>query len=220
MEIDIPSGEVLWEWHLSDAVDPVEHHAEDTCARGRGIVDWSHCNTVKIIEQYTFGGSTYGAVVLLLSRNLDTFWMIDYTSGDVIWSCGQHGDFGRREPPDEPLFNTAHEIDMLENGNFILFDNGELRQERVSRALEFSVDPAAGTAEEVWTWTETGQVMFSKWGGESDRLPNGNTLITDVQSARIIEVDPDGEKVWQLEIDAKPGLVDSYTIFMAKRVPD
>jgi hypothetical protein len=218
VEIDLPSGEILWEWHLLDHLDPVAHHSQDACSPGYGVIDWSHCNTVKVYENYRFQGRFYPAVVLLLSRELDTFWMIDYGTGDILWSCGQHGDFGRREPPEEPLFNTAHEIDMLENGNFILFDNGEDRREQVSRALEFAVDPARGRARQVWSWTETEGVMFSLWGGDADRLPNGNTLISDVQNARVIEVNPAGEKVWQLQIRQPSVPLNTYTVYMAKRV--
>jgi len=219
VEVDVPSGEILWEWHLIDHLDPVAHHADSACANGMGILDWSHCNTVKVIENYTLHGVTYDRVVLLLARNLDTFWMIDYATEEVIWSCGQHGDFGRREPPDEPLFNAAHEIEMPENGNFLMFDNGDERALRVSRALEIAVDPAAGTAEEVWSWTEPDEEMFSPWGGDADRLPNGNTLISNVQAARIVEVSPSGEKVWQLDI-RHPRYPNRYTVFMAKRAAE
>ncbi len=219
VEVDVPSGEILWEWHLINYLDPIAHHAEEACSNGFGVLDWSHCNTVKIVENYTYDGQTYDTVVILLSRELDTFWMIDYATGDVIWSCGQHGDFGRKEPPEEPLFNSSHEIDMMENGNFILFDNGEDRIPRVSRALEFAVDPVAGTAEEVWSWTEPDEVMFSPWGGDADRLPNGNTLVSNVQEARIVEVTPSGDKVWQMDIK-HPLNPNSYTVFMADRVSE
>ena len=219
LEIGVPSGEVLWEWDLADHVDPLEHHADGMCAMVFDLGDWSHCNTVKVIEGYRFRGRTYPAVLLLLSRNLDTFWMIDYPGGDVIWSFGQHGDFGRRDPPQEPLFMAGHDIGMLENGNFLLYDNGDLRQVPVSRALEFSVDPVARTYQEVWSWTDPGVEMFSSWGGSVDRLPNGNTLLTDVQGARIVEVNPAGEKVWELEISTTLGLIDTYSVFLARRVP-
>jgi len=221
VEIDVPSGDIVWEWHLKDYLDPVLHHADDACIEGFGILDWSHCNTVKVMENYYFHGHLYNTVVLLLARNLDTFWMIDYATGHVIWSCGQHGDFGRREPPEEPLFSTPHEVELLENGNFIMFDNGGNRSTKVSRALEFAVDPQAGTAEEVWSWTEPHETMYSPWGGDANRLANGNTLITDVQKARLIEVDPAGEKVWQLEIRQKdaPEELNLYSIFMGERIP-
>ncbi len=47
---------------------------------------------------------------------------------------------------------------------------------------------------------------------DADRLPNGNTLIADVLGARVIEVDPGGDIVWQVEGLAMPA--------EAQRLPD
>lgn len=39
-----------------------------------------------------------------------------------------------------------------------------------------------------------------QWPRDADRLPNGNTLITDTAGNRVIEVGPDGDLVWGVEI--------------------
>ena len=224
LEIDYDST-ILWEWHMSEHVNPVEHHPEGLCEwTGMYYYDWSHCNTVKLLQDYTYNGHTYEVVLLLLSRELDTFYMIDYPGGNIIWSCGQHGTFGRREPPLEPLFNRAHEIEMLENGNFVLFDNSPNRPfNKISRALEIAADPVAGTAEEAWSWTDPEKYIFNGWGGDADRLPNGNTMLTDVEGGRLIEVNPVGEKVWEMRfqpVGHEPTQANPYSTFMFKRVAD
>ncbi len=222
VEIDVSSEEIVWEWPLHEYVDPlVENDGPDFCYGVFDYEDWSHCNTVKVIEDFVYDGQTYPAVVMLLSRNLDTFWMIDYFSQEIIWSCGQHGDFGRRIIL-EPLFNTAHEIEMIDTDRFLLFDNGDERAIQASRALEIEVDPVAGTANAVWFWKEPERIMFSSWGGDADRLPNGNTLITNVANGRIVEVAPNKDKVWQLDIrppdwDLPLWLPSPISTFMAKR---
>jgi hypothetical protein len=213
------NAEVVWEWHLAEHVDPAVYHPDGFCGQTVDGSDWSHCNTVKLIQNYHYRGTIYPAVVVLLSRELDTFWMIDYATGDILWSCGQNGTFGRREPPAEPLFNKAHEIDRLANGNFLLFDNGTDRVPQVSRALEFRADPAAGTATEVWSWTDPESVMFAPWGGDADRLPNGNTLIGDVLDAKIVELNPAGEKVWQMQLIPKNSIF-GYSIYQMKRASE
>ena len=220
IEIDPDSNLVVWKWRLRDYLEPTEHFDDFQFSLGNGVADWSHCNSVKILENYRYEGRTYPAVILILARNLDTFWMIDYPSGNILWSCGQHGNFGRREPPLEPLFVSAHGIDMLENGNFILYDNGDRREPIVSRALEISVDPVAETAHEVWSWTDPDMHMFSPWGGDADRLPNGNTLVSYGQTGRIAEVSPSGEKVWQLDIKHPVTGPGAFSVFMAMRVAD
>jgi hypothetical protein len=212
-EIDTATAEIVWEWRLRDYVDPVEHHNPDWMNILYGSLDWSHGNTVKFFPQYFYDGLEYRAV-LYHSLSLETFWMIDYDTLEVIWSCGQHGTFGRRDPPEEALFSGAHEVDMVENDVFIMYDNGIYRQVQRSRALKIQVDPIAGTAEELWSWSYWG--MFDGWGGDADELPNGNVLFTNVLEGRIIEVTPDGEIVWDMRF-LNP-LHMPYTIYQLQRV--
>ncbi len=233
---DLPSPfNVVWEWKIGDHVDPVAHHWEGMC-NGAMIGDWTHNNTVKVIENYRYKGRTYARVILTLSRNLDTFWLIDYPSGDVIWSFGQHGDFGQQA---EPVFNTAHEIEFVANDryglwdHFLMFDNSEHRVPQVSRALEIRVSPDAATPvhQVVWKWTDPDKWMYNPWGGDANRLPNGNTLITDpygtiplqvpYPGARILEVTPSGEVVWEMQIvhPEFPEVIQLTSTFMAQRVP-
>ncbi len=222
MEVDMATHELLWEWHLKDNVDPVAHHWEGMCepAGALKFEDWSHSNTLENYPNYVYDGQSYNTL-LLNARHLDTFYMIDYPSGDILWSVGQHGDFGRREPPEEPLFDTCHAVDLLDNGNFILYDNGNLRLPPLSRALEIAVDPVAQTAEEVWSWTDPDEYQWDWWGGDADRLPNGNTLLTKVVLGKIIEVNPQGEKVWEMTMrhQTDPGTLN-YTIYNNIRVTE
>jgi hypothetical protein len=49
----------------------------------------------------------------------------------------------------------------------------------------------------VWTYAPTGQQeFFSNIMGAAQRLPNGNTLVTDATHGRAIEVTPDDKQVW------------------------
>ena len=73
-----------------------------------------------------------------------------------------------------------------------MFDNGLARN--WSRVVE--LDPASG--EIVWEFRGDPQTSFhTAICGAAQRLPNGNTLITDSDSARVIEVAGDGEIVWE-----------------------
>ena len=211
-------GDLLWEWRLADHVNPVEVHAPGTCLLGP-FSDWVHANTVKAYQGYTLGSQHHDQVVLFNARNLSTFYLVNYPSGEIIWSCGAHGTFGQTPPFEPPLFFETHEVDMIENGNILMFDNRQFGD--VSRALELRIDPLAGIAEEVWSWTDPDVVMWSGCCGDANRLPNGNTLIVSPQDANTIEVTPNGDKVWQMNIRHKgfpEGPENPVSMYQAKRV--
>ena len=97
----------------------------------------------------------------------------------MVWSWGR----GKLSGP--------HDATMLSNGNVLVFDNG-LRS-KSSRIVE--VDPR--TNEIVWSYQDPNpQSFFSSHRGAAQRLPNGNTLITDSGGGRAFEVTADGEIVW------------------------
>jgi hypothetical protein len=212
-EVDAVTGELVWEWRLRDHVDPVQHHDADRI----WTRDWSHCNTVRMYPDYEYDGGTYDAV-LLNSRRLFTFWMIDRDSGEILWSCGEHGTIRGEPPPGDYLFTDAHDVAMFEHNRFILYDNGNEHIPPTSRALELVVDPEAGTVEDVWSWTEPDFLMFDFWGGDANRLPNGNTLVTNVTRGRLVEVTPSGETVWEMIMH---GPIEGITqqIFKCERIP-
>jgi hypothetical protein len=133
-------------------------------------------------------------------------------------------------------------------GNFLLFDNGgnagfgELvpgsglgtfpnRYSDVSRVLEFN--PI--TLETVWEYTQikptadlnndgvirgNERKLFSMVMSGAQRLPNGNTLITEAVTGRVFEVTQDKDVVWEYIspfTDAHPLLKNSN--YRAYRVP-
>jgi hypothetical protein len=209
--VDNTTKNILWEWRLHEHVDPAAHNEFNHWGD-----DWSHCNTVKYYANYLYNGS-YHQVILLLSRSLDTFWMIDYPSGSILWSCGQHGDFGRKELPEESFLSAAHELEMIGYNRFIVFDNGNFRDPIISRAMEFTVSPSAHTMTPVWSWTDPVNPMSDLSGGDADRLPNGNTLLTHVDAGRIIEVTSAGEIVWDMAM-VWPGSGLVHPIYQCERI--
>ena len=213
--------ETLWEWTLADHVDPLLHHRPEMCSLGFGRGDWSHSNTVKAYSNYHYNGR-FHAILVLLARNLHTFYVIDYPSGDILWSCGEHGTLGRSEPPDPLLFDEAHGVEMLANNHFLLFDNGVRRTPLRSRALELAIDPEAGTATTHWEWTDPVDWMRDTWMGDATRLPNGNTLVTHVLRGRLVEVTLSGDKVWQMDLRHRdrPLAEGLNTIYTGFRVSD
>ena len=101
-----------------------------------------------------------------------------------------------------------HDPDMLPNGHFLLFDNnGHFGPGGRSEILEF--DPK--TYEVSWSYTGTEDKPFhSVIRGAQERLANGNTLISDAQNGRMLEVTPDNRIAWEYMNPERRGDEDAY----------
>ena len=132
--------------------------------------------------------------------------------GDFLYRWGNPQNYDRGSSSDQ-IISDQHSINWIPAGylgenNFILFNNyhsgsgvwGE------SAVLEFvpPVDEDGNyTIEEgepygpenyIWSYDED---IFSAMQGGAFRLPNGNTLITDCDSAHILEITNEGNIVWE-----------------------
>lgn len=169
-----PEGKVVWEWLPYEHLDP---EIDIICPLGyRG--EWTHINTCTVLPDGN---------ILSSSRQLNTIFIIDKATGNIIWR------WGREE------LGHQHEPTMLDNGNILVFDNGVHRffsqsLDYYSRILE--VNPATNEIE--WEYKDDPPSEFyNMCMGGSQRLPNGNTLICETCEGRIFEVTYDKEIVWE-----------------------
>lgn len=143
-------------------------------------VDVMHTNSIEIIDRDINDVFSKGNV-LTCSRTLDLIGVIDPRTNTLKWSWGK----GELDRPHHPT--------LLHNGNVLVFDNGWTRR-HFSRVLE--IDPQ--TEEIIWEYTAgSPKEFFSPKMGASQRLPNGNTLITNSYSGQVFEVTHSGETVWE-----------------------
>ncbi len=129
--------------------------------------DIFHTNSIEVQE-----GSRRALVSI---RSLDAVAMLDLDSATVEWA--------RRGP-----WRMQHEAQLV-GGNLLVFDNAGLGEQ--SRVLEVDLE----TATPVWSYTAPG--FLSRGAGAQQRLPDGNTLISESEAGRIIEVTQSGEIVWE-----------------------
>jgi outer membrane protein assembly factor BamB len=83
----------------------------------------------------------------------------------------------------------------MADGDILLFDNrGANIKDGGSRLIEF--DPETGRTD----WSYAGSISqpfrSDKSGGE-ERLPNGNTLVSEDDAGRVFEVNRKGKIVWE-----------------------
>jgi hypothetical protein len=167
------AGQTVWEWRTWDHLDPVADGIAEIQAP-RTL--WAQGNSVQELPNGDILASYRPtATVIRISRN----------TGKILWKLGP------------PTVSGQHAPTLLANGNILIFDNGAHRLDDsvpYSRAIE--INPT--TDEIVWkyqdkpTWN-----FFSPRMGCAQRLPNGNTLITESSFGRFFEVTKEGEIVWE-----------------------
>ena len=177
---NLTSDEVTWEWKFRN------HYPEST-DNGADSEDWTHVNDVDEIEEGRY---------LVSPRNFDQAIVVNRSTKAIEMRLGSDDAHG--------IMNEQHNPDYLEGPNgtpTILVADSEN-----DRIVEYErdcgeADPrlGAGTPPEDCEWNlvwELGDQNLN-WPRDADRLPNGNTLIVDSMNHRVIEVDPQGEIVWE-----------------------
>jgi uncharacterized protein (UPF0248 family) len=168
-----PAGKTVWEWRTWEHLDPVSDGITEVQAP-RTL--WAQGNSV---EELSNGD------ILASFRPISTVVRISRETGKIVWKLST------------PMVAGQHAPTMLANGNVLIFDNGVHRLDDsmpYSRVIE--VNPA--TNEIVWKYQDKpAWNFFSPRMGNAQRLPNGNTLITESAFGRIFEVTKDGEIVWE-----------------------
>jgi uncharacterized protein (UPF0248 family) len=168
-----PAGKTVWEWRTWEHLDPVLDGISEVQAPR---TMWAQGNSV---EELPDGD------ILASFRPTSTVVRISRKTGEIVWKLGP------------PTVAGQHAPTMLGNGNVLIFDNGVHRLDDsmpYSRVIE--VNPA--TNQIVWMYQDRpGWNFFSPRMGGAQRLPNGNTLITEASSGRFFEITKDGEVVWE-----------------------
>jgi hypothetical protein len=165
-----PAGEVVREWRLWEALDPV---SDVICPLDRRH-QWTHQNALSLTAQ--------GDLRVSL-RKIDTVGIVDRGSGAFTWKWG----------PGQ--LSHQHDPTYLENGHVLVFDNGPHRGGPTYSSV-VEVDPS--TNEIAWKYVGSPPISFYSYHvGGAERQPNGNTLICEGAPGRVFEVTADGEIVWE-----------------------
>lgn len=168
--------------------------------------DILHTNTLEILDgRLADENPAFRAGNLLLSvLELDTVAVLDPEREEIVWAL-------------TGPWRKQHQPTVLDRGTLLVFDNLGAGPDR-SRVLE--IDPL--TQEVLWQYGGDRDIdFFSKTLGSSERLPNGNTLITESENGRALEVTPDGTVVWEFVTPHRAGEEDELVavLFEMDRLP-
>jgi hypothetical protein len=203
-ELDIETGEVLFEWHSLD------HGAlEESYYRLSGDTDnpfdYFHINSIDVDHDEN---------LLISARNTSTVYKIDRKTGEVIWRLGgKKSDF--EMDPGTP-FAYQHDARRQRDGTITIFDNGTTvfenglpRAVEESRGIVLELDEEEMSATLVREYTHPDK-RFAHAGGNMQVLPNGNVFIGWGRALAFSEVSGDGELLFDASLPPKN---NSYRAF-------
>ncbi|WP_132057962.1 arylsulfotransferase family protein [Halorussus amylolyticus] len=144
--------------------------------------DWTHLNDVEVLDDGT---------IMVSMRNQDRVVFLDREEGVVEnRTLGNENDYD--------VLYEQHNPDYIpeENGGpaVLVGDSENNRVVEYQRTGEN--ETGAWQWDQSWVW----QDARMQWPRDADRLPNGNTLITDSNGNRVFEVDESGDIVWSVDI--------------------
>jgi hypothetical protein len=134
----------------------------------------------------------------LSDRNVNLFIKIR-RNGQLVWQFGGSNPRGQAFTG-SMSWQVNHGHQALADGKFIFFNIGTM-QNGMSAALEFTLNETSWTATKS-TWEYRASGVNSTVLGDTQRLPNGNTLVTYSTGGQIHEVSPSGALVQRLQTNS------------------
>jgi outer membrane protein assembly factor BamB len=161
---------------LLQAINDIEFAGPDDDLSGPSVC-LLHANRVEVVDgSLAHLGPVYTRGNLLIGlRNVNISMILNPTTRKIEWIWGPNN------------LTWPHHPVLLDTGRILLFDNGEKQSEVVE------IDPLTYRVH----WRYTDEDFFSGMRGAVQRLPNGNTLITEGGTGYIFEVTPDKQMVWE-----------------------
>jgi hypothetical protein len=181
-ELDVRTGQVLWEWHELGHVPVSASHT------GRPPAwppyDAFHLNSIQLLPNGN---------LLISDRNTWAVYEIDKQTGSVIWSLGgRHSSFKMRAGVH---FEWQHDAHLVGN-TLTLFDDAALPQEeRQSSAKVLRLNTTTMTASLVARYVESPPVLASA-AGSAQTLPNGNIFVGWGTRPEFSEYTPAGRQIF------------------------
>jgi hypothetical protein len=214
---------------------------------GGGMGDWMHMNSMSALgpnRWFDAGDDRFHPDNIIWDgRQTNIIAIIDKRTGKIVWQVGP--DF-TATPALKKLGQIIgqHHAHMVPRGlpgegNILVFDNGgwagygapnpgaptgiDNARRDYSRVLE--LHPI--TLEVAWQYplprsghaSPMFSTFYSSFVSSAQRLPNGNTLITEGQGGRIFEVTPEHETVWEYLSPYTHKQLKINLVYRAYRVP-
>jgi hypothetical protein len=235
-------GEIVWEWIAGDRIDDFGFSDEarasiaSPAGPGRGAYDWFHVNSAAYVGPNRFfdaGDARFAPANVIISSRQSSIVAIVDRDGDIVWQIGPDFDATPELRRIRQIIGQHHAHFIPKGlpgaGNILIFDNGGssgyggpspiapggsgIYARATSRVIE--LDPV--TLELVWSYA--GPNFFSTNISGAQRLPNGNTLITEGAGGRLFEVTAEGDIAWEYMHPVFSGARGSNAVYRGYRLP-
>jgi hypothetical protein len=237
-------GRIVWEWTAGEHIEEFGFAPDARAAikaaadvnAARNSFDWLHVNSATYLgpnRWFDLGDRRFAPNNVLISSRQASLLAIVARDGKIVWRLGP--DFSATEELKKiRQIIGQHHAHLIPKGlpgagNLLVFDNGGSSgygfagpiapngvgafARATSRVLE--IDPV--TLELKWSYAAPR--FFSTNISSAQRLPNGNTLITEGAGGRIFEVTSDGAIVWEYMSPLFAGPRQSNDVYRAYRLP-
>ena len=155
-EVDIETGEVLFEWHSLEHVGLDESELR---------YDYFHVNAIDV---------DHDSNLLISSRNTSAVYKVDRRTGKILWRLGgKSSDF---EMGEGARFAYQHDVRRCPNGTVTMFDNRDKGMNEQSRGITLKLDEDAMTAVLLREYTHP-KKPFAIFQGSVQTLPDGNVFV-------------------------------------------
>jgi Arylsulfotransferase (ASST) len=212
----------VWD-HLIQDHDPTKANYGDVAAHpekidvnyapvGDGEADWNHANSIDYnpaLDQ-----------IMISLRSHSELWIIDHgvsaeeargPAGDLLFRTGNPANYGKGKVAERELF-AQHDAQWITDGltnagSILVFNNGVAKTREYSTVDEITpvIENGRYAKDDNGVYAASTKRVYPNNRKDRDfaaiisgtqRLPNGNTLITYGTFGRTFEVDPDGRLVW------------------------
>jgi hypothetical protein len=244
-EVDPGNNQIVWEWRIWDHLVPPGASAADYPGRidprfrATRNVDWTHANAVTYnaeLDQVLLSVRNFSEL-WVIDHSTTTAEAAGHTGGrlghggDIIYRWGN--PLAYRSDGVQQLFgqhNPSWIPDGLPGaGHILVFNNGDVNARPYSTVVELEPPLQADGSYGLLPGGEYGPAsplsqysadppssLFASIISGAQRLPSGNTLVTDGPAGRFLEVTPAGQTVWSYVVADTMGKT-GYQVFRAVR---
>jgi hypothetical protein len=235
-------GRIVWEWTAAEHIDEFDFSDEARAAiasgpgLGNGPFDWFHINSATYVgpnRLFDAGDERFAPENVIISSRQSSIIAIVDREGSIVWQIGPDFDATPELRRIRQIIGQHHAhmipVGLPGAGNIMIFDNGGasgygapspialngsgIYARATSRVVE--IDPVS--LEVVWSYA--GPNFFSTNISGAQRLPNGNTLITEGAGGRLFEVTTEGDIVWEYMHPVFSGARRSNAVYRGYRIP-